>query len=76
MIPHRFPAHAATHDEKASAFDRLTFTTCMVTIAVSAAVVADYGPVAALQHLGEVLRAAVTLPDASGDLYAAAMLPF
>lgn len=76
MIPHRFPAHAATHNEKASAFDRLTFTACMVTIAVFAAVVADYGPAAALQHLGEVLRAAATLPDASSDLFAAAMLPF
>jgi hypothetical protein len=76
MIPHRFPAHAASQHAKASAFDRLTFTACMVTIAVFLAVVADTGPVAAVTHIAEVLRAAATLPDASGDLYAATMMPF
>ena len=76
MIPHRFPAHAASHHAKASAFDRLTFTACMATIAVFAAVVAGYGPVAALVHIGDVLRAAATLPDVSGDLYGAAVMPF
>lgn len=75
MIPRRFPVRIASQHHQASAFDRLTFTTCMLTIAVFAAVVAGYGPAAAFQHVLDVLRAAGSLPDAAGDLYGTAMLP-
>lgn len=67
MLRRRPTPHAASHDDRGSAFDRLTFHAFMLAVTVTAAVMLGYGPAAALRHIGDVLAAAgeLPLPDAT-----------
>lgn len=67
MLRRRFQPHTASHNDEASAFDRVTLNAFMLTVTVAVAVVIGYGPAAALQHIADVLASArdVPMPDAS-----------
>ncbi len=76
MTPRRFPSATAMHDQSPSSFDRLTFTTCMLTVAVVVAVLTSYGPAAAMHHIADVVRTAPVIPATEADLYSLSAMPF
>lgn len=76
MLSHRSHAAVPSRLRHYSAFDRLTFTACMVTIAVTVGVLADYGPAAALRHMQDIRRSVPVLPTTEADLYSLSAMPF
>ena len=62
MLHRRSPSHPASHNEEASAFDRVTLNAFMLAVTVTAAIVIGYGPTAALHHVADVLASARDLP--------------
>ena len=76
MIPRRCPTATAPQHGGPSTFDRVTFTTCMLTIAVALAALAGYGPAAAMAHILDVLRTGAVQPITDADLYALAVMPY
>lgn len=58
MSQRRTPATSATRTATDDIFDRITVITFVVTVMVAATVIFDYGPAAAIQHIGDVLAAA------------------
>jgi hypothetical protein len=75
-MSHRSQTAPAAQDRIPTPFDRLTFTACMVTVAVTLAVLAGYGPDAALRHIIDVLQNPPLPPLSESDFYALSAMPF
>ena len=76
MLSRRSQDAAPSQLHHYSDFDRLTFTLCMVMIAVTVGVLADYGPAAALRHMQDIRRNVPVLPTTEADLYSLSAMPF
>lgn len=72
MSHRRSPTTSATRTATDHIFDRVTLIAFVLTVMVAATVFVDYGPVAALHHIGDVLAAAGT-PSGNLDMWQGAM---
>ena len=57
MLRRRVTPYAALHKAETSTFDRVTLTSFVATVALSAGVLLGYGPADALNHIAEVILA-------------------
>ncbi len=77
MLLRLFRNALSAEPNPASVFDRFTFTLCMLTLAVAAGVLADYGLAAAIRHIVVAALAAPSWsPMTEADLYSLAAMPF